>query len=92
MSHRQYYKTAPIELKPFTEGDWEVFAGAEELSDGSEPLIGEIEVETQFHRHERAEGLIVVDRSGKEAAIGIAKSVESPITARKLLRMGFSVI
>ncbi len=120
MHRRSQYRNAPIKLKPFTKSDWMGFAGAEGWSDGSKPLIGEIDVELGPPRHQTMEGLIVVDRSGvqihltdeetgetmswmfthrdfqvednKEAAIGIAKSIESPITSRKLLRMGFSVI
>lgn len=33
-----------IKMKPFTKNDWYTFAGAENFEDGSEPLIGEIEI------------------------------------------------
>lgn len=47
-----------VALRPFKREDWFGFAGAESFEDGSDPLIGEIEV------HDLGVGVVMLDAIG----------------------------
>ena len=60
-----------VTLEPFTDGDWDAFAGATEFDDGRQPLCGEIKLNGGA-----IEALLIVDNTGIEINVNIEKDLE----------------
>jgi hypothetical protein len=57
-----------IEFTRFSKSDWMSYSGAEKLSDGSDPFIGEIEV--TMYNGETLKGDIIVTQEGIDICLG----------------------